>query len=348
MSDPRRSARGAEPATVCLFGMPRSGTTWLGKILDSHPDTRYRHEPDSGPSLRAVSITVAPDADGPAAEAVRGFVEGLPERRDARVCGKLPLFAKRHLPGWRGAVHRASVYLAKAVGSTPVLEPVAPRSRPPTVVWKSIESTGRAGLVARAAPNVRMILIVRHPCGHIDSTLRGEETARFGDESTAASDWGIFEHLLATPQARRRGLTMETLRALSPPERLAWRWLLFNEKAMEELDGLSNARVVAYEDLCAAPSDTARSLLQFAGLEWDPAVAAFLESSTATGDDGYYSVYRDPRAAAAGWRRRMDSAVVDRVAAIVAGSAPGRLFDDLRDRASCPDAPDDRATSAPD
>lgn len=29
---------------ILLFGLPRSGTTWLGKLFDSHPDTLYRHE----------------------------------------------------------------------------------------------------------------------------------------------------------------------------------------------------------------------------------------------------------------------------------------------------------------
>ena len=31
---------------ILIVGAPRSGTTWLAKIFDSHPATLYRHEPD--------------------------------------------------------------------------------------------------------------------------------------------------------------------------------------------------------------------------------------------------------------------------------------------------------------
>ena len=35
------------PEMIVIFGSPRSGTTWLGKLFDSHPDVFYLHEPDS-------------------------------------------------------------------------------------------------------------------------------------------------------------------------------------------------------------------------------------------------------------------------------------------------------------
>lgn len=314
---------------ICILGLPRSGTTWLGKIFDSHPETLYRHEPDSGPALRDVPVHAAPDADPDAARCMKDFLADLPLQRSLKVCGKLPLFAKRYLPGWRGTVHRSSVYSAKAVSSwlrLPVLEPIDPRQDRPRPVWKSIESTGRAGVIARADPAARIILLVRHPCGQIDSTLRGEADRRFTDDCPSAEDWGIFERLLETPQAQRRGLSLEGLRASSSAERLAWRWLLFNEKAMDELQDLPNARVVCYESLCERPKEISRELLEFSGLDWDAAVESFLVSSSQRDDGRYYSVNRDPLAAAYGWRQRLDRETVESIQAVVAGSAPGSLF----------------------
>jgi hypothetical protein len=40
--------------SVIILGLPRSGTTWISKILDSHPAVVYRHEPDSVKKLRNV------------------------------------------------------------------------------------------------------------------------------------------------------------------------------------------------------------------------------------------------------------------------------------------------------
>jgi hypothetical protein len=31
---------------ILILGLPRSGTSWLGKVFDSHPDVAYLHEPD--------------------------------------------------------------------------------------------------------------------------------------------------------------------------------------------------------------------------------------------------------------------------------------------------------------
>jgi LPS sulfotransferase NodH len=33
----------AMTSPILILGAPRSGTTWLAKIIDSHPDVLYRH-----------------------------------------------------------------------------------------------------------------------------------------------------------------------------------------------------------------------------------------------------------------------------------------------------------------
>jgi len=47
---------------ILLFGMPRSGTTWVGKTFDSHPIVAYRHEPDAQFRLNP-SIPLFPDVE---------------------------------------------------------------------------------------------------------------------------------------------------------------------------------------------------------------------------------------------------------------------------------------------
>src|SRR5690348_2541774 len=46
MSDCSVPWRHLSESVILVVGSPRSGTTWLAKIIDSHPDVLYRHEPD--------------------------------------------------------------------------------------------------------------------------------------------------------------------------------------------------------------------------------------------------------------------------------------------------------------
>ena len=49
---------------ILLFGMPRSSTTWIGKVFDSHPEEVYRHEPDSQFQLREI-LELLPSSPDP-------------------------------------------------------------------------------------------------------------------------------------------------------------------------------------------------------------------------------------------------------------------------------------------
>jgi hypothetical protein len=128
---------------------------------------------------------------------------------------------------------------------------------PVRLVWKSIESIGRTGLLARLMPDCRIIHIVRHPCGWIDSQSRGHREKRFSSDDR--KDWWRFDMLEATSPARSRGLTAASFRNnMSDLERDAWSWVLWNEIAAEASEGLMNVMTVLYEDVCSAPIDQSR------------------------------------------------------------------------------------------
>ncbi len=316
---------------VLLFGLPRSGTTWIGKIFDSSPVTLYRHEPDSHQRLSLPLF--APAEDPAAAAALARYATDIGAMTDGSVAGKLPLFPKQYLvPGQLG-LYRGNVYAAKAAGRLGVALPLwfapgARAARKAVVVWKSIESVGRSGLALRALPRARLVLILRHPCAYAASVMRGDSQQRFRDRTPASEDYGLFEQLVATPTARRYGLDLDRLRVLSPWERLAWRWVVYNEKAWDEIAEEPRARLLRYEALCADPFGVTRDLFNFAGIDYGPQTEAFLRLSTGGRDGGYYSVYRDPGVAAWRWREEMAAADQAAVMAIARNSRVGAVYFD--------------------
>jgi hypothetical protein len=251
--------------------------------------------------------------------------------RATKVAGSLPVFAKSYLSPFVEYAQRAAIVSAKlaarAFGECGVSRFVRYERVPQLrIVWKSIESTGRLGVLVRSV-TTRSILILRHPCGYVASVLRGEARGKFADTAASSEDYGILEMLMDTPPGRACGVTMAALRAADPVERLAWRWRLFNDKALAEIQGREDVRVIRYEDLCAAPVEQAKRLFRFAGLGWSPQTERFLKASTSAARSGYYSVFKNPEEAAWGWRRRLPDRSIDKILAIATETGPaGRMF----------------------
>lgn len=269
-------------SSILLFGMPRSGTTWVGKLLDSHPDTLYRHEPDS---VRPLAMPLFPDKEDASAyrDELERFVAMVPGLRSPEVVGKQPLFPKSYLSTPGLILYRASVIGAK-IGSRisrhfPCLyHPTAAGCERARLVWKSIESPGRLGACIEALPGARAIHLMRHPCGYIASVLRGEAARRFSGEHT--DDLWMLKLLLETPVGKRHQMRLEDLQGLSQEERLAWHWVLIQEKVLADVAECKRVLTVRYEDICAEPIDMTRKLFQFTGLEWNPQTEMFVHAST--------------------------------------------------------------------
>ncbi|MBI5329082.1 MAG: sulfotransferase [Betaproteobacteria bacterium] len=316
---------------ILLFGMPRSGTTWLAKIFDSHPDTLYRHEPDGRGTLN--SLPLFPSRRD--AEQYRHFLDGyiahLPDIRDEKISASLPLFRKHYYTDATFALRRLAVFAYKLAshffGRINVPDFVDFASHDGIrLVWKSIESLGRLGVLTTLQPDARCVIIIRHPCGYVSSVQRGESIGKFEAGTKSSNDWGIYEALLELPAAKARGLNMFKIQAMSAVERLALKWSLTYEHVLSETEGMENVLVVRYEDICADPLGEMQRSLQHCHLPFAKETEAFLSSSTSQSSSDYYGVFKIPLESAWKWRKQLtpeDAAAILRVAS---GFRAGALY----------------------
>ena len=317
---------GVADTQILVAGLARSGTTWLGKLLDSHPATLYRHEPDRPPLFPALPVLVDPDRAGQYTGGLRRFAQGLRDLDRVRAAGALPVFRK-HQEGLvnfqaRRLLTVTTRLAARHLGDIRLLDAFGPphpdRLR---VLWKSVRSVGRLGLIAQVLRPINVVLLIRHPCGVIVSRQRGVAQRRMAPVPHAE----MHELLGARSVLARRLRARIDLQ--NPLEREAFRWAILNSKAIEELAGRPGCLVVRYEDLCAAPIAVMERVLQAVGLPWDAQVERFIERSTASTSTRFYGLYRRPESTDP-WRRSIPEAIQRRVLEIVHDSPAGDCYCD--------------------
>lgn len=317
---------------IFLFGMPRSGTTWMAKIFDSHPSTLYRHEPDSVLATGDFPYIVPlEDVDSYIPSAQR-YLETLLGVREIKAAGSLPQFPKAYYSVPQRRLREFLIVCAKAVdkgGSAARRLPLrkipdlleVSRFNRDRIVIKSVVAMGRANLFRKAAPDSKFVLILRHPCGQIASTLRGKQGGKLGVVKV------YTESLAESDVAKRFDLTLERLDAMDLIEQLAWNWVIFNDKAVAENKHQPNTTIVRHEDLSLRPFDVASQLFQYTGLEWAPQSEAFIkESSNHGGAPGYFSVKRNSRSEVDKWKNELEKSDIRRIMSIVERSEAGRFY----------------------
>jgi hypothetical protein len=311
---------------LLVFGMARSGTSWIGKIFDSHPLILYKHEPDRF----LPEIPLAPplrDAER-FAPAVRRFFDRLEKLNQPHVAGTLPVFPKQYRGTAAQQLHRASVLGTVAASSVlkvklPVYQFAGINKPEIRVVWKSIDSLGRLGLILEVMQDCRAIWITRHPCGSISSALRGQERNKFSSSIFPSEDFGMMQMFLDSA-VKNRGLTLDHLHQFHPIERMAWIWVLANEKVEHETRKVGRCKAVRYEDVCSEPTGKMKELFKFGGLTWTEQNTNFIQASTLRVRSGsfdqltqnsrrYYGIFRDPLRASQKWMAEMKEEDIERV-----------------------------------
>lgn len=303
---------------ILVLGSPRSGTSWLAKIFDSHPDILYRHEPDE--------LTLDVAGVNPRAQLVQWIKE-----RGLRAAAKRPWFAKSWRPRQLALARTGLASCLAAAQRFPLTSRAAALVGLPDLIAPNAWHRVRAAIklvnwdgsaVARTMPGTRCVFIVRHPCGQAASVKAGQQERWFpasGSDLDPGQAW-----------AARNGVNQEMFARLPPVARIAWAWRAFNEPALESMTGLPNVRVLVYEDLCRAPEQASRDLFGFAGLSWNPQTAAFLRDSTRHGGgSGYFDVYRATSTVPDRWRQTMPLSDQEAVRSVMLNSPLAKFWSDL-------------------
>ena len=310
---------------VLLFGMPRSGTTWLGKLFDAQRQTYYLHEPDSVDAN--ISIPLLLDAKTADSSPLPTQLPTWFRNKAEKVIASRPFFAKDYLNPLSWALFVGSAYATKAfgrIGLPKLLKPVRVQGRAPVIVWKSIESLGRMAAIKQVV-QAHSIHILRHPCGHIASTLKGQDAGLFDGSIPIWQDWDLFDKLLQ--QSGDQRFSLEMIQQMTTEERLAVRWGLINDFALAQCDGDSTNMVLVYEELCKQPEQLFKKCLSFCGLDADKQCMAYLTASTQGSEDSaYYSTTKDPLTSAYKWRKHLSADTQQRIKAIVLQFKAGQYY----------------------
>ena len=317
---------------VLLVGSPRSGTTWLAKIIDSDPTVLYRHEPDSINVRPDVPFVPELDDVGSYIQSAHDYFDVIQMERASKSSGSQPMFRKEYRGSGAEALRRLLVLGVKGGERILGVNTFLTRFQVPdfanrtpksgqTVFIKSVSSLCRTYMFSLACPKLKFVHILRHPCAYVASTLRGKKLGLLSDDA-------YIETLANMSQAADYGLTFDKLRAMSREEQLAARWMLQNGKVMDEMEGSSNYRQVVYEDLCNDPDAVVEELFEFLGLEVSEQTRTFIQQSSGgkAGETRYFDVKRDSAKAATSWMKELNESQIDSIRRVVSSSTVGRLY----------------------
>lgn len=264
-----------------VAGMPRTGTSWAGRVLGLAPGYTYYREPDN-----FVLVDGAERYFPYLYLASAGDDEQYRRHMDRALRGKVATpFTMRddagpvmdHLPQrW----HKLGKHL-----------PALYRRKPNTIV-KLVNSSLALNWLQAQYPSASMVYLLRHPCGQFASVRRlGWEPRphRLTWSDTLLADYlHPFEELL---------LSAETFW-----ERAGAQWGAVNYVVYHQHKRGADRALVPFEWLCQDPVARFRTLFDRLDLHWTQEAEDFLDENTDEHSDRPYSLTRKSAAQIDKWR----------------------------------------------
>ncbi|NVN98670.1 MAG: sulfotransferase [Geobacteraceae bacterium] len=249
---------------VALIGMPRSGTSWLGQLFDSSPEVAYRLEPIFSYAFKNVVD------EHSTKEEYNQFFEGIYRSQDdfmlqtdKRIAGTYPVFIKNDFQ--------------------------------PFLVFKTTRFHNLLDPMLSYLENLKMVCIVRHPCGSICSWLNTPR--EFPTAADPKTEWR---------SGACRKTANEEFWGFNDWKVVTLKHLELHKKYPDRF------KIIKYEDLVGDTSKVIADLYDFAGLTMSKQTYEFIKSCHLRHDDDSYSVFKDKKVVN-NWRGILDASIVSTI-----------------------------------
>jgi hypothetical protein len=319
LSTADRAPDDAREPPILVLGVPRSGTTWVGKVLALGYDARFVNEPDSehkDPFAFKAKLDLgrfpllSADERAPSA-----YVE-LWRRafRGARPSSGLrTVLARWLIQQGRNSGDLATVQCWRGAPS-PMMRTAAALAVPPgytrdgrRLVIKSVHAPLAAEWVGARQPTARVVVVTRHPLNVIASWVDLGYRDCHLDLNTAVLDRFGKSWDLRPPPA-----------TASDVSRVAWEIALFMSALQGTLARYPTWIEASHEDLCLDAKAGFERLFAQLGLAWSNRVEDFLRRSNQSSEDPS-STERVGRDQPTRWRRTLSSEQVATIGRVLDG-----------------------------
>lgn len=253
----RIPARRQADAPIFIIGTGRSGTTILGKLFAVHREVVFLNEP------KAIWHHVQPDEDiagNYTTDAVRvRLAEGDADPRKARTISRLYSTAMR------------AAFASRVVDKYP-------------------ELIFRMPFVRALFPKARFIAIQRdgvQTCASIDRWSKTESLTRDAGQEDwwglEGRKWNVIVEQLVPEHDDLADLQPILRNTEDDRDRAVVEWIV-SSRELRRIEGDEDVMVVKYEDLCASPEASLRSMFDHAGLTADAKMLDYARENLRTGN----------------------------------------------------------------
>lgn len=310
-----------------LVGPGRSGTTWVGTLIDSCPDVVYRFEPfhrlapiDTEYRRWMQKLKQQEVRQEDLAQLYRLLYRAHPlTDKEPFFPKSYPLFTFGRRQLWPIArMLRPAAQVYDAAYSPPLGAPV---------VFKEVTFIRQLqNLIERT--DMAVIYLVRHPCATVLSEVHGQQEGKMPSARQQRLKEVLLEH---SPDLAER--FAEVCEGTDMIRKTALLWRCEMEACVRRVMSSRRGMIITYEQLADDAYTHVKVMFAHLGLTYSGQTAEFIDAlyglrspsqhiPKRTGwGDSYYSIYRNPREQKDAWKVRISTEDRCKIEAIVADSA---------------------------